>query len=431
METNRRVHYAWVVAIAAFFAAIVAVGVRSQQTMLILPLEKEFGQTSGATISAAIALNIALMGLAGPFIAGVYDRFGIRRTVGIALAALGIMSALSTFVTAPWQLVPVWGIGMGLAVGSIGGTLGATIVTRWFDAHRGLVIGIFSAATQTGQLIFLPLFGLMLEHHDWRFGALVVAAIALAAAPLFTFVMRERPREVGARRLGATTDDLGALSTQNPFIRAISELRACLKSPNFWLLGGSFFICGASTNGLIGTHLVPACGDHGIPETRAAGLLVTMGVFDLVGTMASGWLSDRWSSNWLLFWYYGLRGISLIFLPIAFGAQTLGLPIFAVFYGLDWIATVPPTLKLTMKSFGTARAPVIFGWVLAMHQLGAGAIALTAGLIRVRAGSYDAAFVAAGVLCCIAAVLVLFVGNRDLVLEQPAGGVGAELMEGA
>ena len=415
MLTKPRIHYAWIVAAATFFAAIIAVGARSSQTMLIVPLEKEFGTATTPVISAAIAVTIVLMGLAGPFVAGIYDRFGIRRTVGIALVVLGLMAALSSLVNAAWQLIPVWGIGMGVAVGSVGGTLGATIVTRWFDEHRGLVIGIFSAATQTGQLVFLPLYGWMLEHHDWRYCSLVVAAICLGIAPLFIFVMRERPGDVGLRKLGSNVDDAAPVHAQNAFHRAINELKSASKSTNFWLLAGSFFICGASTNGLIGAHLVPACGDHGIPETRAAGLLVTMGLFDLVGTIASGWLSDRWSSNWLLFWYYGLRGISLIFLPIAFGAQTLGLPIFAVFYGLDWIATVPPTLKLTMNTFGSERSPVVFGWVLAMHQLGAGAIAFGAGLIRVSSGSYDAAFVTSGVLCCIAAAMVLFIGKRPEV----------------
>jgi sugar phosphate permease len=418
---KRALHYAWIVAAATFFVAIAAVGVRSSQTMLILPLESEFGLRSGAMISAAIAVNIALLGLAGPFVAGIYDRFGVRRTVGIAMIVVGIMSAASTLVTAVWQLIPIWGVGMGIAVGGVGGTLGATIVTRWFEKHRGLIIGVFSAATQTGQLIFLPLYGWLIQNHSWRYCALAIAALCFVVAPLFMIVMRERPSDVGLTRLGAHGDDLEDRNAGvNPFRRAIDELRACATSRNFWLLASSFFICGASTNGLIGTHLIPACGDHGIPETRAAGLLVTMGLFDLVGTTASGWFSDRYNGSWLLFWYYGLRGLSLIFLPLAFGAKTLGLPIFAVFYGLDWIATVPPTLKLTLKTFGAARTPIIFGWILAMHQLGASAIAFVAGLIRVSFGSYDAAFVTSGILCCIAAVAVVFIRTGERA-EVPAG----------
>lgn len=408
---KRRFHFAWVVAAVAFGLLITAAAVRSSPTMLIQALEREFGW-SPATISAAIAVNIALFGLMGPFAAGLFERFGLRRTVAYALAALAAAAALSAFMTQPWQLVVLWGVMVGIGTGSIGLVVGATIVNRWFETSRGTVMGVLTASNATGQLVFLPLFGWLVSGPGWRAEVLVVAAVCAALIPVVVLVLREYPADIGLPMFGSSTVAPPVPSTVNPVVNALGALRDGVRSRDFWLLAGSFFICGASTNGLIGTHLVPACGDHGIPEVRAAGLLAAMGIFDLIGTTASGWLSDRFSSRWLLFWYYGLRGLSLIYLPQAFGIAAVGLPIFAVFYGLDWIATVPPTLKLATDAFGRARAAMMFGWILAGHQLGAGLTAFTAGLIRTITLSYDAAFISSGVLCLVAATMVLFIGRR-------------------
>ncbi len=399
----------WVVAGATFAALVTVAGVRSAQTMLILPLEGQFGFSAEPIISAAIALNILLFGLTGPFAAALYERYGVRRTVGVALGLIGIASAATVAITAPWQLIVLWGVIIGTGIGTISLTLGATIATRWFETNRGVVMGVFAAGNATGQLIFLPLFARIIEHSGWRACALALAAACVLVAPIFLGLVRDRPAGTPV-----------APPEGNPFTRAIDSLKGAARSRDFWLLAGTFAICGASTNGLIGTHLVPACGDHGIPETRAATLLATMGVFDLAGTTLSGWLSDRFSNRGLLFWYYGLRGISLIFLPYAFGWQALGLPIFSVFYGLDWIATVPPTLRLTTNAFGAGRAPLIFGWVVASHQVGASIAAFAAGLVRVEAGSYDAAFLTSGVLCLAASLLVLQIGRGRRPLPAQA-----------
>jgi MFS family permease len=409
-----RLHYAYVVAGVAFVLLIAAAGVRSSPTMLIQPLEKEFGW-SPATISAAIAINIGLFGLIGPFAAGIFERFGVRRTVAAALAILATAAALSAFMTQPWQFFLLWGLMAGVGTGSIGLVAGATIVNRWFEKNRGTAMGVLTASNATGQLVFLPLFGLIITRSGWRVDVLFIAAVCALLVPVTLLLVREHPSDMQLPMLGATDVTPPARSGVNPFVNAIGALRSGLRSRDFWLLSGSFFICGASTNGLIGTHLVPACGDHGIPEVQAAGLLAAMGVFDLVGTTASGWLSDRYSSRWLLFWYYGLRGLSLMFLPTAFGVATLGLPIFAVFYGLDWIATVPPTLKLATSAFGRATGVTMFAWILAGHQLGAGVTAYLAGLTRTWTSSYDLAFVTSGMLCMIAALMVLFVGRSTRV----------------
>jgi sugar phosphate permease len=405
MRGTARFHYAYIVAALAFVLLIAAAGVRSSPTMLIQPLQKEF-HWSTATISAAIALNLLLFGLIGPFAAGVFERFGLRRTISAALALMAIAAAASVFMTQSWQFLLLWGGMVGVGAGSISLVAGATIVNRWFETNRGTVMGLLTASNATGQLIFLPLFGLLITRSGWRAEVLFIAAVCAVLAPLALLLLREHPADMNLTMLGATAVVVPQRSTGNPFVNTLTALGDGLRTRDFWLLGGSFFICGASTNGL-----VPACGDHGIPEVRAAGLLAAMGVCDLIGTTASGWLSDRYSARWLLFWYYGLRGLSLMYLPSAFGIANIGLPIFAVFYGLDWIATVPPTLKLVTNRFGRARAPMMFGWCFTGHQLGASSIAFIAGLIRTGTGSYDSAFIASGLLCMIAAVMVLFVGR--------------------
>src|SRR5471032_13865 len=413
MRTRTRLHYAYIVAALAFVLLIAAAGVRSSPTMLIEPLQHEFHWTT-ATISAAIALNLLLFGLIGPFAAGVFERFGLRRTIAGALALMAVAAAASVFMTQSWQFLLLWGGMVGVGAGSISLVAGATIVNRWFDTNRGTVMGLLTASNATGQLIFLPLFGLLVSGPGWRIEVLVIAGVCAALVPVTLLVLREHPSDMKLPMFGATVVVEPQPSLINPITNAMSALGEGIKRKDFWLLAGSFFICGASTNGLIGTHLVPACGDHGIPEVRAAGLLAAMGVFDLIGTTASGWLSDRYSSRWLLFWYYGLRGLSLMYLPSAFGIVSIGLPIFAVFYGLDWIATVPPTLKLATDAFGRGRAAIMFGWILAGHQLGAAVTAFLAGLIRTITLSYDAAFISSGILCIVASFLVLFIGAKKV-----------------
>jgi MFS family permease len=402
--------YPWIVAGTTFLTLVVAAGISSVPTMYVRPFEDGFGW-SARQIAGAQALQIALFGLTGPFAAAAMERFGLRRTTVAALTVLAIASAAVTLVREAWQLLP-WAAVVGVGVGSVGLTLGATIANRWFEARRGVIIGLFSAGNATGQLVFLPAFGEIIEHYGWRPCAFILAGLSLVLIPVFWFLVRERPSDLGLPRYGATAVETTPPSRRNPLAIAFIALRDAARSRTFWLLAGSFFICGASTNGLIAAHLVPACGDHGIPEVRAAGLLAAMGAFDLVGTTASGWLSDRFSSRWLLFWYYGLRGLALIGLPAAFGFGVFGLPLFAMFYGLDWLATVPPTVKIATSVFGRERAPIVFGWIVTAHQLGAGLTALAAGWSRTALGSYDSAFVTSGILCFFAALLVLTIAAR-------------------
>jgi predicted MFS family arabinose efflux permease len=342
---------------------------------------------------------------------------------------------LSTFATRYWQFVLLWGVIVGLGSGMAATVLGAAVASRWFTARRGLVMGVLTASTATGQLIFLPSLASAAEARGWRSALLLVAMATAAVVPLVLWLMRNDPRDVGQEPYGerdsatrlegraparppvrhetpgsrnlVPSGSKPLATSANPAVLAINVLRDAVRVRDFWLLAGSFFVCGASTNGLIGTHLIAAAFDCGIPEVRAASLLAMMGLFDLVGTTASGWLSDRYSCRWLLFMYYGLRGLSLLFLPQALLGPTAGLGVFAVFYGLDWIATVPPTVRLTGDVFGREKAAIVFGWIAASHQVGAAFAAFSAGAVRSLFGTYSPAFIGAGALCVIAAVLVL------------------------
>jgi sugar phosphate permease len=401
----------WFIVGLTFLAMLVAAGIRSAPGVLMLGMERDLGW-SATTISTAVAINIVLFGLMGPFAAALMQRIGVRLTLVIGLGIIALASVASARIATPAQLMLTWGVGVGVGVGMIGLVVAATVATRWFVARRGAVMGLLTAANATGQLIFLPPLAFVAERFGWRSVGLVLGGVALLVAIPIAIFMRDRPESVGLRPLGAppdaTPDDAPLLRTGNPLAAAFGALGRAAKKRDFWLLFGTFFVCGASTNGFIGTHFIPACGDHGIPEVRAAGYLALMGAFDLVGTTASGWLTDRCSSRNLLVWYYGLRGLSLLFVPFAFGVDGLfGLPLFAMFYGLDWVATVPPTVKLTIDAFGREEGPIVFGWISAGHQLGAGTIALVAGIIRTTTGTYTGAFDLSAVMCLVSAVAVL------------------------
>lgn len=421
-ETTRggRLHYAWIVAGVTFVTLLAAAGSRAAPGVMILPLGNEF-QWSRAKVSSIISINIFLYGLIGPFAAALYQRFGLRRCMLWAMGLLAVGYGLSTWATQYWQFVVLWGLVVGVGSGMAATVLGAAVATRWFSEKRGLVVGILTASTATGQLVFLPWLARVVTDHGWRGAPWVVAAATLAVIPLIAWRMRDDPRDVGLRALGETeARSVPRRVTANPALHALQVLGEAVKKRDFWLLAGSFFVCGASTNGLIGTHLVSAAFDCGIPEVTSATLLAAMGIFDLVGTTASGWLSDRYNCRYLLFGYYGLRGLSLLFLPEALVGPAIGLGIFAVFYGLDWIATVPPTVKLTGEVFGRERAGIVFGWIVAAHQVGAAFAAYTAGYLRTVFGTYDPAFWGAGALCLIAAVGVLPIARSRFPRPAPA-----------
>jgi sugar phosphate permease len=417
-SAKRTFHYAWIVAALTFLTLLIGAGVRATPSVLIVPLERDF-HWSRATISFAISVNLVLYGLIGPFAAELMNRFGVRRVIAGSLLLVSTAVALTTRMASSWQLVMLWGVLVGCGTGMTALVLGATVVNRWFTAQRGVVMGVLTASTATGQLIFLPILAALVERHGWRSAALLIAGCAAAVIPFALLFIRERPTDLGLLPYGEQFLPNSGPAAAPVRESALAVLRSVAPSRDFWLLFASFFICGASTNGLIGTHLIPACMDHGIPEVKAAGLLAIMGIFDLIGTTSSGWLSDRFDNRHLLAWYYGLRGLSLLYLPFSFDINFYGLSLFAVFYGLDWIATVPPTVRLTANLFGKERSSIVFGWIVAGHQLGAALAAFGAGAIRTYLGNYTSAFLLAGLMCVTATLVVLPIGRKPKIQPQP------------
>lgn len=406
-----RIHIMLIVAVT-FFALLVSAGLRATPGVLMMPLQINFGWDR-ATISFAAAIGIFLYGLVGPFAAALMMSFGIRRTMLAGLMLMAISTFASLWMRLPWQYILSWGVMSGIGSGAVASVLGAAVVNRWFATRQGLVMGLLSASTATGALIFLPFLAWLSNQGAWRPVVLAVSLACLILVPIVALVLPEHPDDIGARRFGEAPDSAPAAPPKQARTAglAISVLIRAGRQRVFWLLFGTFFVCGLTTNGLVGTHMIAFCGDHGIAPVAAAGLLSTMGFFDLFGTTASGWLTDRYNPRVLLIVYYGLRGLSLMALPfLSFDTMSLG--VFAIFYGLDWIATVPPTVKLANEAFGEQEAPIVFGWIQTGHQLGAAFAAFGAGVIREQSGTYSPAFLAAGVMGVLAAG-VLFLTLRQ------------------
>ncbi|SKB43517.1 Sugar phosphate permease [Arthrobacter sp. 49Tsu3.1M3] len=422
---RRRIHPAWTVAAVAFLALVGAAGFRAAPGVLMVPLQTEFGWST-TVLSAAVSINLVLFGLTAPFAAALMERFGIRAVTAVALVLIGAGSALTVLVTQSWQILLTWGLLIGLGTGSMALVFAATIANTWFAKSRGLVIGILTAGSAAGQLVFLPFIAALAQDPGWRQASLLIGAGALAVVPLVLMFLKNSPADVGVLPYGATPPapgpDAGAESSgpeptrtaagqevreprRNAAVRALQVLKRASKVRTFWALVAGFAICGATTNGLIGTHFIPSAHDHGMPETTAAGLLAVVGLFDIIGTIASGWLTDRFNPRILLAVYYQFRGIGLLVLPLLLSATVQpSMIVFVVIYGLDWVATVPPTAAICRQVFG-ADGSVVFGWVFAAHQLGAAAAALAAGAVRDATGQYTYAWFAAAAMCTIAAVI--------------------------
>jgi len=414
--SRRRLHPAWIVAAVAFLALVGAAGFRAAPGVLMVPLQQEFGWST-TVLSAAVSINLVLFGLTAPFAAALMERFGVRAVTATALVLIGMGSALTVLVNQSWQILLTWGLLIGLGTGSMALVFAATIANTWFTKSRGLVIGILTAGSAAGQLVFLPFIALLAQDPGWRQASLLIAAGALAVVPLVLKFLKNSPADVGVLPYGApveaspeeqprvTTAVPDGQPRTNAAVRALQVLRRASKIRTFWALAAGFAICGATTNGLIGTHFIPSAHDHGMPETTAAGLLAVVGIFDIIGTIASGWLTDRFNPRVLLAVYYQFRGIGLLVLPLLLNAEVQpSMIVFVVIYGLDWVATVPPTAAICRETFG-ADGSVVFGWVFAAHQLGAAAAAIAAGALRDATGHYTYAWFGAAAMCTIAAVI--------------------------
>jgi predicted MFS family arabinose efflux permease len=413
-------HRAWIVAGAAFVALLAAAAIRATFGILMEPLMDEFGWSHGA-IATAASVNLVVFGISAPFAAALNERFGLRRVVTVALGLIVVAAALLTQVTQLWQLYVVWGLMAGAATGAVAPVLAATVAGRWFTQRRGLVVGLLTAANSTGQLVFLPLMAHLVTHGDWRATMIVVGGAAALALVAVRAGLRDSPEDVGTVPYGGPAEPIEA----GPRPAAVGVLREIHRDRVFLALAGSFFICGATTVGLIAVHLIPAAHDHGIPAGQAASLMAAMGVLDIAGTTGSGWLTDRYDARKLLLGYYAGRGISLLILPMALASQGFALTAFTAFYGLDWIATVPPTVALVTQRFGRRVGTVAFGWIFAAHQIGGAAAAWAAGVVRDGAGTYDGVFFVSGALCFAAALMLLGARVRPRApLEPVAAGAG-------
>jgi predicted MFS family arabinose efflux permease len=412
MALKSKIHPAWIAAIVTFFTLVATSGFRSAPSVLIVPLEDAFGWNR-EQISLAISVNVLLFGLTAPFAAALMERFTVRKVVMGALTTVSTGAFLTTQIHAPWQLVATWGIIVGIGTGSMALVFAATVANRWFVKRRGLVVGGLTAASAAGQLIFLPGLTRLSELHGWKSIGLTIGAASLLMVPFIYLFLREKPADLGLLPYGAPDDWMPPVKSEMSAGKlAIVTLKEASSKKDFWYLTGSFFVCGLSTSGLIGTHFIPAAHDHGMGQVMAASLLALVGFFDVIGTLASGWLTDKYDPRKLLFFYYGLRGLSLFLLPsILFSTLHPSTLIFVIFYGLDWVATVPPTVMLCRTILGPDRGTVIYGWVFASHQIGGSIAALGAAIVRVKFGDYAAAFYVSGALCIITSYFVLQIGK--------------------
>jgi sugar phosphate permease len=386
----------------SFLYAMFATSALGVPAVLILPMSKELGWSIGE-LSAPQGLRVALFGLCAPLAGGLMLRYGVRRMVFLSGALLMAGLAVSITMTQKWQLWLGMGVLLGLAPGITAMQLNAVVPARWFAQHRGLAIGILGAAVATGTLIFMPLAAWVSSIWGWRAALLIPTIGSLVAWLLFLWLGRERPQEIGLQPLGAKAPVPVPPAPKANFLQlSINALVVGSKRWIFWVLAFTFAICGVSSFGLTQAHLVPFCNDLGIPLGVSASLLAVIGVFDMIGTIGSGWLCDRYDNRWLLAMYYGLRGIALVWLVYA-NVSTAGLLLFAVIYGLDFIATVPPTVRLSVQTFGQEVGPAVFSWIFASHHISAGLMLFAAGVSRDRIGSYVPAFLLAGILCLVAA----------------------------
>lgn len=408
-------HYSWVILAVTFISIIVAGIIRSSAGVFIIPFELQFGW-SRPSISFAFALSLFLYGFSGPFMAAFVEKYGLRRMMLASMTLLSIALACTFIMQKEWQLILIWGVMMGIGSGLFLTVLSTQVANRWFVKRRGLTVGILTAATATGQLILLPVLAALVENYSWQTAIFLIFILSLLMLLIIALFMRNFPSDQNIAPYGS--DEIierSNTASGNPFLMAFRALFEGLKAKEFWLLAGSFFICGLSTSGLIGTHFISYCFSFGIPIVTGAAMLSFMGVFDLIGTTLSGWLSDRFDNRWLLFWYYSLRGVSLLALPFALESGAfIWLMIFAIFYGLDWIATVPPTIGLTRQRFGLEKSAMMYGWMVAFHQVGAAVAAYYGGVFYEAFGSYKMAFLLAGGFCLLASLFVILIKKHPV-----------------
>jgi len=400
-----RPYYAWIVLFVTFVGLLASAGVRNAPGILLTPLQAELGWAR-TDISFAVAISLFIFGFGAPLGGMVMDRFGPRRVMLAGLTLITVGLAAMTQMTELWHFHLWWGVLVGIGTGAISGTLGATVASRWFNKHRGMVLGAFSASAAAGQFIFLPSLIAVNSASGWRAVIWTLAAVAAGAAAVILLFMRDRPEDIGSSAYGEPTAASTLADARS------TPLREAIKTRDFWLLAGSFFVCGYTTNGMIGTHLLPHAIEHGFVEAEMSGALALMGIMNIVGSLISGYLTERYDNRTLLAVYYGFRGLSLMALP--FILQMQGMFIFAIIYGFDWVATVPPTVNLTAQRFGRKSLASIYGWIYFSHMLGAGIAAFAGGFFREQLGDYHVVFISAAIMGIVAAGLTLGMSRKTI-----------------
>lgn len=416
----KRIHYSWFILAITFFSIIVAGIVISSSGVFINSFENEFGWDR-SVIALAFAISLFLYGISGPFMAALLEAIGLKKMMIISMATLLIGIMLTLIMNQSWQLIIIWGFIIGLGSSLFLTVLSPYVANYWFEKRRGLAVGILTASTATGQLILLPVLAIIINNYSWRWAIGLIMILSFIMLIIISLFMKNSPKDVGILPYGLKEEaqESNEIQKKNPIVIAFNGLFDAVKVKEFWLLAGSFFICGLSTNGLIGTHFISFCIGFGVPLVTAASLLSFMGIFNLVGTTLSGWLSDRFDNRWLLFWYYSLRGASLVLLPYALseGSITM-LAIFTVFYGLDWIATVPPTISISRQIFGANKSGIIYGWIFSFHQAGAAVAAFGGGIIYKIFNTYTWAFFLAGVFCVLASLFVILIKKPNQLNKE-------------
>lgn len=400
---RKQIFYGWIVVAVTIPVLMVTAGIRSAPGAWLETMQNDLGWSTAA-LSFAAALGLLIYGFSGPISGNLMKRIGVRGVTVLAMVLCSASMLLSSVVQTQWQLNFFFGFFSGLATGLVASVLGATVANRWFVKNRGLVIGMMGAAVSAGQLVFYPLLTMWAVNMGWRPAALILAGIAAVMIIPVLIFMRDDPSDMDLEPLGYVKphEDAKVVDEVDDNV-----MRRALRSPDFWILCITFYICGATSNGLIGVHFIPHAVEHGFTEQYAAWALAFMGLFNFIGTIASGWLTDRFDPRKLLLIYYGFRGVSLFFLP--FVHDTLGIIAFSVLFGLDYIATVPPTIALAADAFGRKNVGIVYGWIFAAHQVGAAVAAWAAGLARDSFGDYNLAFYVAGMMAVLGGVMALII----------------------
>ena len=419
---NVRFFYGWVVVATTFTASLMAAGIRAAPQTFVRPLEADFGWSRGA-INAAISINLVLYGAIGPFAGRFQDRRGPRLVMLVALVLLAVGAGATAFINELWQFLLVWGLIVGTGAGGISSVLAASVAHRWFVRHRGVVLGLLNAAGSTGQLIFIPVVLGMIVAWGWRTAAMTLSGVAVVAFLLVLWLMRNDPAEVGDEALGESEAAAAAAAKPGGVAPVTTTaVRDAIRTRTFWLLAGGYAICGGTSNGLIGANMIPHALDIGITPQVASLTVGIMAGLNFVGTMGAGWLCDRMDPRKVLAWIYGLRAVSLFILPSVTGPA--GMFVFAVIYGLDWFATVPPVVAIAGNTFGKNSVGSIYGWIFLSHQIGGFAMANGGGLLYDYVGNYEMAFFAGGWMGLMAAAFGLSIRkNRTIppLGPSPAG----------